>query len=443
MRRQLILLGSVGLNVVLLAIWLSARYHSPKLQSRNGSNDTTVSNVYHTHTVVRKQFFSWQELESADYQAYIANLRAIGCPEDTIRDIIVADVNQLYAIKRAEVPTPDQQWWSYNRDPELVDAANDKLAALEQERQTLLTTLLGPTWAAAEAAQATGISLAGPVLGELSQETKHSVLETVARSQQRTQAYLDAQKLSGKPADPVVLAKLSLQLRTELGQILNPAQLEEFLLRYSQSASWLRERLRGVQVSPDEFRTLFRVADPLEQSLELSQDSQSKVSLQSSATNQVEGALKNVLGPERYHAYLTTQEPAYQEAMATADDNGVANPKQILALYEVNRATLLEQQQINNNNLLTPEQKAAQLALVEQQQQTANDQILGVTPDSPPDTPATGPATIHLYKPEETVDMISQEYGVGSSLILSANPTLNFHLLAPGTPIRIPLPVQQ
>lgn len=43
--------------------------------------------------------FSWAQIESADYRTYIANLRAIGCPEQTIRDIISADVHELYAAK--------------------------------------------------------------------------------------------------------------------------------------------------------------------------------------------------------------------------------------------------------------------------------------------------------------------------------------------------------
>src|SRR6266850_7173947 len=59
----------------------------------------SATNPAKTNVVVRRQFFSWRELESSDYSTYIANLRDIGCPEQTIRDIIVADVNQLYAQK--------------------------------------------------------------------------------------------------------------------------------------------------------------------------------------------------------------------------------------------------------------------------------------------------------------------------------------------------------
>jgi hypothetical protein len=44
--------------------------------------------------------FRWSQIEAADYPSYIANLRAIGCPEQTIRDIITADVDSLYAARR-------------------------------------------------------------------------------------------------------------------------------------------------------------------------------------------------------------------------------------------------------------------------------------------------------------------------------------------------------
>src|ERR1043165_5400469 len=36
--------------------------------------------------------FLWSRVESSDYKQYIANLRAIQCPEATIRDIIITDV---------------------------------------------------------------------------------------------------------------------------------------------------------------------------------------------------------------------------------------------------------------------------------------------------------------------------------------------------------------
>jgi len=305
----------------------------------------------------------------------------------------------------------------------------------------LLATLLGSNWSVTETTPATGVTLNGPILGELSPATKQSVQDAIARSQQRTQAYLEAQQNAGKEADPAQLAKLSQQMRTELAQVLNPAQLEEFLLRYSQTAASLRERLRGVNITPDEFRELFRTTDPLEQKFDLAGgDTQAMASQQASISKQMDEALKDVLGPERYKAYATTQEPAYQDATALADENGGASVTQIRALYDLNRATAQEQTRIKNDDSLSPEQKAAQLAQVTKQQQAASDQILGLAPVAPITAPVTPAAQVHPYVNGESVDQIAARYGVSTSALLIANPSLNFHTLSAGTAIRIPMP---
>src|SRR5438552_3974170 len=53
-----------------------------------------------TAAAPRPQEFNWAQVESTDFKNYIANLRAIHCPEETIRDIIVAEVEKLYAARR-------------------------------------------------------------------------------------------------------------------------------------------------------------------------------------------------------------------------------------------------------------------------------------------------------------------------------------------------------
>jgi len=443
MRRHLVLTISVGLNIVLLAGWLSLRHRAVRPQ-QSIINIPAFSNVVHTHVVVRKQFFTWQELESADYRAYISNLYDIGCPSQTIHDIVIADVNQLYAKRRAaEVVTPEQQWWRFDPDSNVVQTATAKIMALDEERRALLATLLGPNWAVTETSSATGVTLNGPILGELPPATKQSVQDAIMRSQQRTQAYLEAQQNAGKEADPAQLAKLSQQMRAELAQILNPAQLEEFLLRYSQTAASLREHLRGINVTPDEFRQLFRDTDPLEQKFDLAGgDAQAIASQQTAIAKQMDDALKEVLGPERYKAYTTTQEPAYQDATALADENGGASVTQIRALYELNRTTAQEQARIKSDDSLTPEQKAVQLAQVTKQQQAASDQILGLAPVSPISAPTVPAAQIHPYANGESVDQIAARYGVSTSALLMANPSLDFRTLTSGTAIKIPLPPQ-
>jgi hypothetical protein len=48
--------------------------------------------------------FRWSQLESTnDYRVYVANLRAIGCPEPTVEDIVRGDAERAFFMKRREL----------------------------------------------------------------------------------------------------------------------------------------------------------------------------------------------------------------------------------------------------------------------------------------------------------------------------------------------------
>src|SRR5438128_434978 len=128
MRWRIIAIVSLGVNLLMGAVWLMAgRGALPARGPSLASAAQGAATQAKTNLVVRRQIFSWQELEAADYPTYIANLRQIGCPEQTIRDIIIADVNALYARKRAtEVVSPEQQWWRTSPDTNMVQAAAQK-----------------------------------------------------------------------------------------------------------------------------------------------------------------------------------------------------------------------------------------------------------------------------------------------------------------------------
>src|SRR6266566_7849914 len=181
MRWRVFTLVSLGVNIILAAVWLFSWRHSAARGGAAEGLEQASAGQTRTNIVLRRQFFSWQEVESADYPAYIANLRYIGCPEQTIRDIIIADVNALFAQKRAtEMVTAESQWWRSEPDPAVVQAAADKAKALDEERRVLLTRLLGASWESGDLVNLPrpshpGVLLDGPILGSLSPETKQAV----------------------------------------------------------------------------------------------------------------------------------------------------------------------------------------------------------------------------------------------------------------------------
>src|SRR5207253_1559882 len=98
MRWRAIAAVSLIVNAVIAVIFFLS-WQPGKSRSLASSAQAASNLPARTNVVVRRQFFSWKEVESPDYPTYIANLRDIGCPDQTIRDIIIADVNSLYAQK--------------------------------------------------------------------------------------------------------------------------------------------------------------------------------------------------------------------------------------------------------------------------------------------------------------------------------------------------------
>jgi hypothetical protein len=374
-------------NLVLAAAFVFTSRSRPvaspaPLDPQTSTQFLQVTGAVRTNVVVRRQFFSWAELESSDYPTYIANLRRIGCPEATIRDIIVADVNDLYARKiAAEVVTSDQQWWRSNPDPEVERAAVEKLQQLDTERRTLLTSLLGPDWdrsltnllvKASTDAPPPGIVLTGPILGALPEETKQAIQGISARATRRVQDYLDRMQAAGKQPDPAELARIRQQTRDELANLLTPTQLEEYLLRYSQNSTQLREQFRGFAMQPEEFRNVFRALDPFEQKLALLNSAADPASLQQRAEleQQREKALRDALGPARYQAYQITIDPAFQQARNAAQLAG-ASPEAAMGLYQINKAVEEERARISIDPTLSTADRIEQLQRAATEQEKA------------------------------------------------------------------------
>ncbi|MFN7141464.1 MAG: hypothetical protein ACK4UN_19215 [Limisphaerales bacterium] len=386
MHFRTIVLFSIGLNLVLGVGWAVYYFNNsvysrrPIIRQAAGASIEQPTNAAATFRPVK---FDWQSVESEDYATYIQNLRSINVPEDTIRDIILADVNREFAERRRmQALTNDFAWWRSESENAQYSQRQEKLQTLDRERRMLLNDLLGPDWEAREIvpdpAVDSGVYLGGPVLGNLSEKSKETVYEIAARARSRIESYTDSQRFVGQPVDPVELANLRREMRRELAQVLNPLQLEEFLLRYSETAEAMRRDLNGLEVTPSEFRSLFRMRDPLEQELSLlgGTDNAAAAGRIRALQNQMDTSILQVLGPERYIEYRLNEDPAFQETQSIAAQLG-ATPETVFSIYEITQEALEEQQRIQADPSLTAEERIDALASVQAEQQKALQSLLG------------------------------------------------------------------
>jgi len=451
---------ALGINLVLGTLclhWVPAPPHA-----RNSAGHERELLVK-TNVVVRKQFFSWSQIESTDYSRYIANLRDIGCPEPTIRDIIIADVNSLFARRMgSEVTTPEQQWWRSEPDTRVLRAAVEKLRGLESERRRLLTQLLGASWEAGDLnnlprPSRRGVKLDGPVLSQLSAELKDLLQAADTRAGDRSAAYLAARQAAGLAPDPAELGRLRKQAREDLAHILTPPQLEDYMLRNSTEADNLRTELGELKffnATPEEFRAMFHAADAYNSKiLTLTPPTDAAgISERQSLEQQRETTLKTALGAERYELLQLLQDPVYRDAFAAAQRAG--NPAAARTLYEISQTVAEQEAALRSKTNWTPEQLAIALQRAKLEQLKANAQALGqdlpedpsataptpTAPRSPPNAPIpfslqTHP---HVLGIGENEGSLSTLYGVSISALRAANPDVNLRKLRPGDSVLIP-----
>ena len=391
MQLRTALILSVGINLVLGAGWYYASRPQASvvvslLPPDNGGPTKGPSNAVprpRVNVVTRTQLISWKALESSDYMVYIRNLRAVECPEQTIRDIIIADVNQAFSRRRAtEAISVYQHWWRLIPDGDLEKDAAAKLLALESERKSLLTKLLGPGWESdpnvPPLEQGSSICLTGPILGDLPDATKLEVYNIAVGMDKKLDAYREAQLKLGKPTDPAEELRIQQGTRSELAKLLTPAQLEEFLLRYSDTAQFLRMEMHSVELSADEFRALFKAQDAIQSQTAWSYDGADPEAkrMKDALQQESENSIRTALGDERYKQYKLNQDPEYVEAKVTFSKLGLGDEK-LMPVYQINQLTGVEIQRIRSDDSLSLDEKVEAIANVQLEQQRSLQQVLG------------------------------------------------------------------
>lgn len=269
--------ASLALNVA-LAAWLATR-------PRNATRDAETAPSIHEPAVTpppalpppltsanptNSRPFHWSQVESADYLAYIANLQRIGCPEETIRDIIVADVNHLFAPRYAALRSvaPELAWWGRfdKRKPVRAELAA-KLRALDDEKKALLVRLLG-TGASLELAglETSVATVRGEAMLDFVTAEKRAAVRELLNRHEALAEWSRAQ-WKGLPGDERNAKEKELRdaRNRELAALLTPDELREFEIRQSPASDDLREHFGRADLTEAEFRRMYELRRDFEE----------------------------------------------------------------------------------------------------------------------------------------------------------------------------------
>lgn len=318
--------------------------------------------------------FTWRSVESPDYRKYVANLRAIFCPEETIRDIIVADVNKLYAARWRNLLEEDSKqfryWQTGDGLPGFPTAIlNQQAESLDSERRALLKELLdlNVTDSIADLAPVDPIEL---TLSFLPADRREQVIAAQSRFAREQSAVIA--EYSGTEELSVRLENLRNAYQMELGTLMTPEERRRFEMTTSPLAMALRMELEGFEPTEEEFRQIYEARKLQEARVEAAQ---AEVALKATLelaelkaaeeTHQREldlhSQLLAELGPQRYAELQHTTDPQYQTLMRVSRINEVPA---IVAnrIYELQQIARLESEKVRANTSFTLEQKEAALA---------------------------------------------------------------------------------
>jgi hypothetical protein len=165
---------------------------------------------------------------------------------------------------------------------------------------------------------------------------------------------------------------------TQLVAVLNPVQYEEYALRYSPSAQQLREQMRPVALTPDQFRDLFHAVSSINGQPLFYYTGNDPILLgqRQQLRAQNDAIIKATLGEQLYAAYQLNQDPVYRSSKAMADQLGVPAAS-VMSIYEINRATQAELNRIRKDSNLSDDEKVEALSQTQVEQQQSLEQILG------------------------------------------------------------------
>ena len=279
---QRVLVISVVVNVVCLAalLWSLSKMQSLESRSILENKKKIVidkSNLDRTKVAERAvrevEPFHWSQIEAQDYQTYIENLRRIGCPEETIQDLVKRDLDQHYDQLKATAlnkGTTRNDYWATGHPNALSQPSINtraELAQLDQEKSAVLKDLFGVEGLAE-------INRSSPYARAKSKAKIGYAMdfipdETMAQLNSMEQEF--GSKLLKKMASGTSDAQDRSEIRmlreareNQIASMLTPEQKLEYDLRKSPTAANLRLQLDGFDPSEDEFRNIFQIQKKFE-----------------------------------------------------------------------------------------------------------------------------------------------------------------------------------
>ena len=257
----------------------------------------------------------WAQLESEDYKTYIARLRSISCPEQTIRDIIIADLDKLLApeILALRGRRKDLKYWN-SEEEEMANNVDTrevarKAAELERRKRDILRELVNADLQRERLLSKGEDDYYERRLNWLPEDRRQQLRGLLERYDDDEQKIRDKETEEGDPlsiTDRAQLRVLKQKREAELNALLTPQEREQYDLWLSTTGNSVRYALYGMNASEQEFQSVYQARKSFEDRWGRHDpdllDSDSRAQLEQDK-QKMEETVQQSLGEQRYAEY--------------------------------------------------------------------------------------------------------------------------------------------
>lgn len=328
------------------------------------------------------QTFSWETVESQDYLTYIDNLRSIGCPEETIQDIITADVNKLFEQRWKEAKQQSGakqfEYWKTSAMFGGMNSDQRKLyKEIDDERRQTLQSLLGKNVPRKLTDMAAMYDPFDSMLGFLPESKRSAIIEA---QQQMSERMMEAAE-EGNNMDAADWQKVQAEQKEALAEILTPEELFEYNLRMSNSAHSLRAELGGFDVSEEEFREMFALREAFDEEYGLygpqeGQDAQEWYQQRNEGEKELKAGYEEILGEEQYRHYQ--HEQTFRGSSLRQVAKEYESPREdVYQVYDATDAAQEAAQQIRQNEALSTQERQVALDQIRAETEAEVSRLIG------------------------------------------------------------------
>jgi hypothetical protein len=308
----------------------------------------------------------WRLIASADYRQYIANLRAVDCPEWLVRDIIVADIDDLYQQKSRIDPVYFAPWQGAEQRRKSARGRSTKLNALRQEKRALVKSLLGYEWENYAEEVWNQDLLTSLTMGFLPDDKISQVLLLKDQYAEAAQNVREDANFILIDEDRARLQSIYEGLAADLSRLLGASELDELQLRAQQGFLVANDiHFDGVAISREELRELIRLSKPFKD-LARSEFVPGQPLSETAQTDEKTGfetQVKNLLGQQRWADYQRAQDINFREIFTFSQQNNLPQTAAI-AVYDSRRNAEQQSEEIQKDGSLTADERAAALVVL-------------------------------------------------------------------------------